>query len=98
MVRNTLGNCYQGSRNKKSWSFGASALKGYVLGKSRKHRNLSKLASSKSLHGRSFVWDEEEYRHLRVRLDALYCHPYGLTKEDVEYVLDTFPTCKLPLM
>ncbi len=38
-----------------------------------------------------FVWDEEERRHLRARLDALYFHLYGLTKEDAEYVLDTFP-------
>ena len=29
---------------------GVSVLKVYVLGKSRKHRNLSKLSSSKSLH------------------------------------------------
>ena len=35
--------------------------------------------------------DEEERRHLRARLDALYFHLYGLTKEDAEYVLDTFP-------
>ena len=91
MVLNTSGNCYQGSRNRKSWSFGASVLKVYVLGKSRKHRNLSRLSSSKSLHGPPFIWNEEERRHLRARLDALYFHLYGLTKEDAEYVLDTFP-------
>ena len=33
----------------------------------------------------------EERRHLRARLDALYFHLYGLTKEDAAYVLDTFP-------
>ena len=38
-----------------------------------------------------FTWDEEERRHLRARLDALYFHLYGLTREDAEYVLDTFP-------
>ena len=41
--------------------------------------------------GPPFVWNEEERRHLRARLDALYFHLYGLTKEDAEYVLDTFP-------
>ena len=41
--------------------------------------------------GSPFVWDEEERRHLRARLDALYFHLYGLTREDAEYVLDTFP-------
>ncbi len=29
--------------------------------------------------------------HLRARLDALYFHLYGLTREDAEYVLSTFP-------
>ena len=77
-----MGNYYQGSRNRKSWSFGASVLNVYVLGKSRTHQNLSKLLSSNSLHGLSFVWDEEDRRHLCARLDALDFHLYGLTKED----------------
>ena len=40
--------------------------------------------------GPPFIWDEEERRHLRARLDALYFHLYGLSKEDASYVLDTF--------
>lgn len=27
----------------------------------------------------------------RAQLDALYFHPYGLTWEDAEYILSTFP-------
>ena len=41
--------------------------------------------------GAPFIWDEEERRHLRARLDALYFHLYGLSREDAEYVLSTFP-------
>ena len=41
--------------------------------------------------GPPFPWDEEERSHLRARLDALYFHLYGLTREDAGYVLDTFP-------
>ena len=41
--------------------------------------------------GLPFTWDEEERRHLRARLDALYFHLYGLTREDAGYVMDTFP-------
>ena len=41
--------------------------------------------------GPPFIWDEEERRHLRARLDALYFHLYGLDREDAEYVLSTFP-------
>ena len=37
------------------------------------------------------MWDEEERRHLRARLDALYFHLYGLSRDDAGYVLDTFP-------
>ena len=41
--------------------------------------------------GPPFIWDDEERRHLRARLDALYFHLYGLTRDDAEYVLSTFP-------
>jgi hypothetical protein len=38
-----------------------------------------------------FVWDEERLAHLRAELDALYAHLYGLTREELDYILDTFP-------
>ena len=41
--------------------------------------------------GPPFAWDEEERRHLRARLDALHFHLYGLTRDDADYVLNTFP-------
>ena len=41
--------------------------------------------------GEPFIWDDEERRHLRARLDALYFHLYGLSREDAGYVMDTFP-------
>ena len=41
--------------------------------------------------GPPFIWNDEERRHLRARLDALYFHLYGLSKEDAAYILDTFP-------
>ncbi len=41
--------------------------------------------------GLPFVWDSEERRHLRARLDALYFHLYGLSRDDASYILDTFP-------
>ena len=42
--------------------------------------------------GPPFRWDDDERRHLRARLDALYFHLYGVTdEEDVRYVLSTFP-------
>ncbi len=44
--------------------------------------------------GPPFRWDEEERRHLRARLDALYFHLYELDREDASYVLGTFPIVK----
>ena len=41
-----------------------------------------------------FIWDEEERRHLRARLDALYFHLYGVPSEDADYILSTFPIVK----
>ena len=41
--------------------------------------------------GPSFVWNEDDRRHLRARLDALYFHLYELSREDAGYVLETFP-------
>ena len=38
-----------------------------------------------------FVWDEERRTRLRSELDALYGHLYGLTQEELAYILDTFP-------
>ena len=38
--------------------------------------------------GPPFTWDEEERRHLRARLDALYFHLYGL---DHNAILNTLP-------
>jgi hypothetical protein len=38
-----------------------------------------------------FVWDEERRAHLRAELDALYAHLYGLTRDELSYILDTFP-------
>ncbi len=41
--------------------------------------------------GPPFIWDEEERRHLRARLDALYFRLYGLSRDDADYILSTFP-------
>lgn len=38
-----------------------------------------------------FVWDEERRAHLRAELDGLYAHLYGLTRDELAYILDTFP-------
>jgi hypothetical protein len=41
-----------------------------------------------------FVWDEERRAGLRAELDAVYAHLYGLTRDELAYILDTFPIVK----
>jgi hypothetical protein len=38
-----------------------------------------------------FKWDQQRRVLLRAELDALYAHLYGLTREELDYILDTFP-------
>jgi len=38
-----------------------------------------------------FVWDEERRAQLRTELDGLYAHLYSLTRDELAYILDTFP-------
>ncbi|MGH9766849.1 MAG: Eco57I restriction-modification methylase domain-containing protein, partial [Blastocatellia bacterium] len=44
--------------------------------------------------GEPFRWDEERRFLLRCELDAAYFHLYGIGREDVDYILDTFPIVK----
>ena len=52
---------------------------------------MSPFARDLGYTGLPFVWNSEKRRHLRTRLDALYFHLYGLSRDDAGYILDTFP-------
>lgn len=41
--------------------------------------------------GPPFIWDEERRFRLRCELDAAFFRLYGISREDVEYIMDTFP-------
>ena len=53
--------------------------------------DMAPFASDLGYDGPPFVWNEEERRHLRARLDALYFHLYGVSRDDADYILSTFP-------
>jgi hypothetical protein len=38
--------------------------------------------------GPPFVWDEDRRAQLRAELDAWYAHAYGLTRDELRYILD----------
>ncbi len=40
------------------------------------------------LHGAPFAWNPERRAQLRAELDAYYAHLYGLTEEELKYILD----------
>lgn len=44
--------------------------------------------------GPPFIWDEERRFLMRNELDAAYFHLYGISSEDVDYIMDTFPIVK----
>lgn len=41
-----------------------------------------------------FQWEPERRAYLRAELDAAFFHVYGLSRNDTEYVMDTFPTVR----
>lgn len=41
--------------------------------------------------GQPFRWDENRRQVIRAELDALFFHLYGISREDADYILDTFP-------
>lgn len=41
--------------------------------------------------GAPFVWDPERRFLLRAELDAAFFHLYGVSRDDADYILDTFP-------
>jgi hypothetical protein len=56
--------------------------------------DLQGFAADCDYDGEPFRWDEERRFLLRCELDAAYFHLYGIAREDVGYILDTFPIVK----
>ncbi len=79
-----------------SRAFGSSTagalVKDHVLRLTYTANDMAPFARDMGYDGPPFAWDEDERRHLRARLDALYFHLYGITDEaDIRYILSTFP-------
>ena len=69
-------------------------VRDHVLRLTYTSHDMAPFARDLGYDGTPFIWDEEERRHLRAKLDALYFHLYGLSREDATYVLDTFPVVR----
>lgn len=56
--------------------------------------DLQPFAQDCSYEGPPFKWDEDRRFLLRCELDAAYFHLYGIQRDDVDYIMDTFPIVK----
>ena len=50
--------------------------------------DLKPFAEDMGYHGEPFRWDEERRALLRAELDAYYARLYGLTRDELRYILD----------
>lgn len=53
--------------------------------------DMSGFASDLGYDGSPFRWEPNRRSQLRAELDAACFHLYGLDREEVEYVMETFP-------
>ena len=79
----------------RAGSFGATTaralVRDHVLRLTYTAHDMAPFARDLGYDGPPFPWNDEDRRHLRACLDALYFHLYGLSRDDAGYVLDTFP-------
>ena len=52
---------------------------------------LNLFASDLKWHGPPFRWNEERRFIIRCELDAAFFHLYGIERDDVDYIMNTFP-------
>ncbi len=72
--------------------FYGSLMKSYiserVLELSYTSSDLAPFARDLGYEGPPFAWDEDRRAHLRADLDAFYARAYGLTRDELRYILD----------
>jgi len=56
--------------------------------------DLEPFAKDCGYDGPPFIWDEERRFLLRCELDAAYFHLYGIERDNVDYIMETFPIVK----
>ncbi|MDT0329194.1 Eco57I restriction-modification methylase domain-containing protein [Nocardiopsis lambiniae] len=57
-------------------------------------KDMISLARDLDDQGNPFLWEEGRRFVMRVELDALFFHLYGIDRDDVEYIMETFPIVK----
>jgi len=57
-------------------------------------RDIASFASDIGDYGAPFRWDEARRFAIRAELDSAFFYLYGINRDDVDYVMDTFPLIK----
>lgn len=80
----------------ESWtpSTGRDFFRPYILELAYTAWDLQPLARDCGYDGPPFRWDEERRFLLRSEVDAACFHLYGIEREDVDYIMETFPIVK----
>ena len=58
------------------------------------HGTWSRSLAISGMQGPPFRWDEERRFAMRAELDAAFFHLYGIERDDVDYIMETFPIVK----
>ncbi len=56
--------------------------------------DLQAFAQDVGYQGAPFMWDDDRRFVMRAELDALYFHLYGISRDNVDYIMETFPIVK----
>ncbi|CAJ4819446.1 Eco57I restriction-modification methylase domain-containing protein [Burkholderia pseudomallei] len=76
------------------WSGGGTSLGDWMLPRilelTYTSWDLEQFARDVGYTGTPFRWDAERRFLLRCELDAAFCHLYGLSRDDIDYIMDTF--------
>ncbi|RNL87537.1 Eco57I restriction-modification methylase domain-containing protein [Halostreptopolyspora alba] len=71
-----------------------SSIEARVLELTYTAHDMSPFARDLGDDGPPFRWNEERRAIMRAELDALFFHLYGIEREDVDYIMETFPIVK----
>ena len=72
----------------------ADFIKDHVLHLTYTAWDMQPFAKDMGYDGDPFIWDEEDRRHRRAKLDALFFNLYEINEDDADYILSTFPIVK----
>jgi hypothetical protein len=79
---------WSGDRTAGSW------IRNRVLELSYTAYDMTPFAEDLGDKGPPFRWDEERRAAMRAELDAAFFHLYGVERDDVDYIMETFPVVK----